>query len=251
MIPTPSSTNSNNFSSPNQSNAQVISYLTLREMIGIIGISLPFLLMLGTYLYDDCSPAFQYSISHYYYTKMHILFVGLLCVLGAFLITYKGNQGESNISTIAGILAILVSVFPDDTVNYLRNSSNCSFVTLQPFGDNVPRVHLISAACLFISFAIICAFYFTKPDVPNCDPIKKKRRNFVYRICSAGILLSIFLIFLYIKNIIPIPQGIKKYFVLTFETTALFFFGLSWLLKGSLMWPSKKYILPQIIRFFR
>ncbi|MFN8332210.1 MAG: hypothetical protein U0T81_13515 [Saprospiraceae bacterium] len=136
---------------------------------------------------------------------------------GAFLITYKGKLGsKSNISTIAGILAILVSVFPDDTVNYLRNSSNCSFVTLQPFGDDVPRVHLISAACLFY---ILCTIPVLS-ILPNqmCQIAIQLRRNvvLVYRICSAGILLSIFLIFLYIKNIIPIPQGIKKYFVLNF-----------------------------------
>lgn len=238
--------------STNQSSGKVISYLTLREIIGVIGISLPFLLMLGTYLLDNCSPALQFSISHYYYTKMHMLFVGLLCVLGAFLITYKGSSDAENyVTTFAGFCSILISVFPDDTAKYIYNQALCSFIKTEILREYVPKIHFISAALLFSCFAIICLYFFIPPDEPNTNPIKKKRRNTAYKTCGIGIIISLILCFLFMKQYLYISASFANHSVLFFETTALLFFGFSWLLKGSLMWPSKKYILPFIIRYFR
>lgn len=235
-----------------ESSSKVISYLALREVIGLIGITLPFLLMLGTHFLDKCSPTIQYSISHYYYTKMHMLFVGLLCVLGAFLITYKGGfRGENIVSTIAGFAAIAVAVFPDDMNKYLYVQPNCSFIQTQKLKEYVPSVHFTSAAILFLCFAVICIFYFTRPDTPKPDDIKKNRRNTAYKICGVGIVVSLLFCFLFMKNIIPSSEAFSNHVVFIFETTSLLFFGFSWLLKGSLMWPTKKYILPSIIKYFR
>jgi len=236
----------------NKSSTKVISFLALREIIGIIGISLPFLLMLGTYFLDKCSPALQYSISHYYYTKMHMLFVGLLCVLGAFLITYNGNSnGEKYISTFAGFCSLSVAVFPDDRVKYIFTQTNCSFIHTEELKEYVPTIHFASATLLFLCFAIICFCFFTKPDILNSDPIKKGRRNFAYKFCGIGILISLILCFLFMKKYLFISEEFANHSVLFFETTALLFFGFSWLLKGSLMWPSKRYFLPFIIKYFR
>jgi hypothetical protein len=235
-----------------KNDGKVISYLSLRQIIGVIGITLPFLLMIGTYFLDECSPSLQYSISHYYYTKMHMLFVGLLCVLGAFLITYKGNsKGENSISTFAGLCSIFVSIFPDDMTKYIFNQANCSFISTEKLKDYVPKIHFTSATFLFLSFAIICFCFFTRPDDPKNDPIKKRRRNIVYKTCGIGIIISLILCYLFMNKYLYLSENFANHSVLFFETTALFFFGFSWLLKGSLMWPSKKYIFPFLIKFFR
>lgn len=231
---------------------KVMSFLLLRQIIGSIGISLPFLLIIGTGCLDEYSPAFQSSISHYYYTKMHMLFVGLLCVLGGFLITYRGSSNSENyISSFAGICSILVSVFPDDTVNYIYNDKKLSFIQTQKLNDYVPDIHFASATLLFLSFAALCYFFFIDADDPNANPIKKQRRNIVYRTCGIGILLSLILCYLFLKDYLNISEDFDTHSVLIFETTALVFFGFSWLLKGSLMWTNKKYLLPFIIKYFR
>lgn len=237
---------------PNANNDKVISYLLLRQIIGSIGISLPFLLMLGTYCFDEFSPAMQYSISHYYYTKMHMLFVGLLCVLGGFLITYRGSSnGEDYISTFAGLCAVFVAVFPDDRVKYLFIQPEISFIQTQKLRDYVPDIHFISATLLFLSFAVLCYFFFTEADQPIVHPIKKQRRNFAYKVCGVGIVISLLFCFLFMNNYLYISEDFANHSVLFFETTALLFFGFSWLLKGSLMWPTKNYLLPFIIKYFR
>lgn len=52
----------------------VISYLTLRKTIGILGIFLPLTLVIGSILFGDCI-TIQQSISNYYHTNMRDVFV--------------------------------------------------------------------------------------------------------------------------------------------------------------------------------
>src|SRR5947208_219409 len=104
-----------NTSKAHETSEQIISYQQLRTFIGLIGFFLPFALVLGCYLLGAGSHSLQPSISHYYYSKMHVLFVCTLCVLGGFLITYKGkpaNVWESRISNFAGYCALGVASFP-------------------------------------------------------------------------------------------------------------------------------------------
>lgn len=94
---------------------EIISYHQLRTFIGIIGVCLPFALVIGCYLFGAADYAWQHSISHYYYSDMHIVFICTLCVLGGFLITYRGkpdNPWESRVSNFAGYCAFGVAAFP-------------------------------------------------------------------------------------------------------------------------------------------
>lgn len=69
-------------------NTLVFSYLTLRKTIGILGLSFPFLLSLGGLVLFGTE--LQQSVSFYYHTRMGDAFVGILCVIGFFLFSYKG-----------------------------------------------------------------------------------------------------------------------------------------------------------------
>ncbi|MGB0789115.1 MAG: hypothetical protein ACPGQR_06225, partial [Marinirhabdus sp.] len=71
-------------------NDLVVSYLTLRNAIGIIGIALPIVLLLGSVALFECDELHQ-SISHYYHTRMRNVFVGALCAVALFLFCYKGS----------------------------------------------------------------------------------------------------------------------------------------------------------------
>jgi hypothetical protein len=236
----------------------VISYMRLRLFIGLIGLALPFGLPLGVYLFDSGADAFQWSISHYYYTKMHILFVGLLCVLGAFLFTYRGKFYYENIlSTLAGLLAFFVAIFPTPYEGYLP-VHGIPFINLQPVKDFVGPTHFISATILFICFALISGFYFTKEDDSKNNMLLKKRRNKIYVACAIFIVLSLVLAGLALINAISFQSfwpWLNDHSTYFFEATALLSFGISWIVKGTYMWSHEgffnKLIYNIIIRFIR
>ena len=50
----------------------VVSYLTLRQMVGAIGLLMPFLVRLGGYIFEHITTTD--SISAYYYTGMRDIF---------------------------------------------------------------------------------------------------------------------------------------------------------------------------------
>jgi hypothetical protein len=56
---------------------------------------------------------FENSISAYYFTPVHSIFIAVLCALGALLIIYKGSTDtEDVLLTLAGILAFIVAMVP-------------------------------------------------------------------------------------------------------------------------------------------
>jgi hypothetical protein len=62
----------------------VISELTLRKAIGLLGVPLPVILALGCWLRGGCT-TFESSISAYYGTDMRDVFVGVLLAIALFM----------------------------------------------------------------------------------------------------------------------------------------------------------------------
>src|SRR5690606_11597741 len=93
-------------------NELVFSYLTLRNLIGFSGMLLPVILVFTTAIGEN-DPIIAYSISDYYYTSNGDVLVVLLCVLGVFLLTYKGYTWKERILTsLAAVSAIGVAFSP-------------------------------------------------------------------------------------------------------------------------------------------
>ena len=91
---------------------QFVHYHVLRQTVGWLGILLPFALYAGSVWFSNCNGT-QSSISHYYFTNMREVFVGVLWVFGIFLFTYKGYSKLDNFLThFAGLCCLLVSIFP-------------------------------------------------------------------------------------------------------------------------------------------
>jgi hypothetical protein len=225
--------------------SRVVSYLTIRKAIGIIGFFLPFVLILGKiYYFED--PGIQDSISGYYYTDMRDVLVGSLCATGVFLISYKGYdapawrrlrfvKGPDDLaSTVAGIGAIGVALFPTQptsaTLAQLAGSKSYA------------GVHVVSAGVFFIILAYILIFRFTdhgpSEDEPGSEEeqriaeARRRRCNIVYVLFGGLILLSIALIVVVWR----IPGGSftwQRYSVLVLETVAILAFSIAWFLKGS------------------
>lgn len=186
----------------------VISYRTLRKLVGILGILLPLLVSLGAWLLDRTT--LRHSISDYYYTVTRDEFVGALCSIGLFLFSYKGPEPQDGIAgNVAGVSAFGVALFPKG----LRYSP-----------------HYVFAALLFLTLSYFSLFLFTKTSPDKTPTPRKLQRNLVYRICGYTILASILLV--PAVNLFPGISGPIPSPVFWLETLAIVVFGVSWLIKG-------------------
>ncbi len=236
----------------------VMSFLLLRQLIGILGIGLPFTLAIGTFFIGNCNEL-QPSISHYYYSIMHIVFVGVLCVLGGFLITYRGTtkyRHENAWSNFAGVCAFGVAMFPTDMEGLANPAGRgCQFIELKPAlisPEHTGWIHYGFAAALFICFVVFCLKIFQDADLGEPVDAKKSRRNKTYKICGWIIIASIACIAAVAIYDRITGRNNFPYSVIVFETTALLPFGFSWLLKGSVNWPkSNNAVLKKSVQFFR
>lgn len=194
-----------------------ISYLTLRKLVGWLGLSLPFVLPAGYLIFF--SGKFPGSMSGYYYTGMRNVLVGSLCVLGVFLAGYYAYHDKFDFWTtsLAGLFAVGVAFFPTQPANS------------SPHQKDIGHIHFVFAALLFTMLAVM-ALRFTKTD-PSREPTpQKKRRNLVYIICAA--LIGASMLIALVANFLP--KSIKNSMptLFWFEAVAVVAFSVSWLVKG-------------------
>lgn len=189
------------------------SQLDLRKSIGVMGMLLAFVVVIGGFL----SGGLLNSISNYYYSNMQDVFVGVLMITGAFLLTYRGYDIVDRVfAIIAGIAAIAVVVFP-------MGIGIDGVGTLMLSGGLSNALHFISAGTMFLSLAYISYFQFTKSGGELTT--SKIKRNRVYR--TSGII--IFSSFVVVALTAIISTGPL---VLILEAVMLIAFGASWLVKG-------------------
>ena len=197
-----------------------MSYLGLRKGIGYIGLFLPFVLVIGKWMLQGFG-SMQPSISDYYYTDMRNVFVGALCAIGVFLMSYRGYEKADHIAGyLASGFAIGVALFP------AAPPSNPSAVS-----SFIGHVHLTFAAAFFLTLAYFSLFLFTKTHPNKRMSARKKTRNVVYRACGWTIVGCITLVaidFAFFKN--SAIQGLHP--VLALESIMVWAFGISWLVKG-------------------
>src|SRR5436309_8115924 len=166
-----------------QSSILVISYLGLRKAIGILGVALPFVLAFGQVLLHALaiqsslhSPVIENSISSYYYTDMRNIFVGSMCAIGVFLMSYRGyDRRDARAGRFAFVCAIGVALFPTSPLPP-------AFPPATLDQKLIGGLHLTFAALLFLTLAYFSLKLFTETD-PNKKPTRQKlQRNVVYRV---------------------------------------------------------------------
>jgi hypothetical protein len=211
----------------------VLSYLTIRKLIGICGMLLPIALILGSTLGGGCLEI-KDSISHYYYTSMGDVLVGLLSATAIFLVTYKGYDNDNLYTNLAGAFALCIAYLPTSNIE----GGVCAIFDLpeNPIRENA---HLASAALFFLVLAYISFFLFVKSK-GEMTPWKKKR-NLVYRACGIAMVLMIVLIAAYFWIFPESWQASLKPYkpVFWLEAIALWAFGISWLVKGETILKDK------------
>jgi len=200
---------------PFDTNDELVSYLTLRRVVGVLGVSMPIVVAAWGFVLPEPHRLLD-TISDYYGFRTRDVFVGVLFTIAWFLFTYRGYDRRDNVAgNLACIFALGVALFPDK-------------------GTGIdPAVHYLSAASLFLVLAYFSLFLFTKTG-GNPTP-KKLIRNRVYRSCGIVMLACIVLMGLY--KIVGHPAVLSSVRpVFWFETFALWAFGFSWFVKGETLW---------------
>jgi hypothetical protein len=209
-------------------NRLIITYLTLRKLIGILGIALPFILFFGALLIFQTG--IQSSISSYYHTGMRDLFVGTICVIGFFLLIYKGYESADNIAGDIGCLAAIgLALFPTAPDGVVTGTQ-----------QTIGYLHLGFAALFFMVLIYFALFLFTKTDPEKTPTPKKLQRNRVYRICGytmAGCILLIVVYFMLPAGTAASVAPLNPVYWL--EAIAIIFFGISWITKGEAILKDK------------
>jgi hypothetical protein len=204
-----------------------MSYLLMRLIIGVLAVLLPFVLILVNWAIGH---GFQPSVSGYYYTPMRNIYIGTLCAIGVFLISYYGyDLADRLITDFAGLFTILATLFPT-TPGY------------QPAAHQVVvgDFHLGFASATFVLLAVM-AFRFAKrePTPPGLTLWQRVRYAFgftgpgdstrplwatvLYRVTGCVIIGCILLAW---------PLSAEAYSLLVLETIVLVSFGLAWFVKG-------------------
>ncbi len=206
----------------------IMSYLLMRVLIGVIAVLLPFALILANWIIGH---GVQSSVSGYYYTPMRNIFVGSLCAIGVFLISYDGyDLTDRTITDVAGLCAICIACFPTTPAH-------------QPTARQVliGDLHLTFACTAFVLLSVM-AFRFAKrqPTPPGLTWWRRVQYAFgftgpgdsqalawervVYRVSGGVILACVILIY-------PLSNA-AAHSLLVLETIMLVSFGLSWFVKG-------------------
>ena len=206
-----------------QAERYVRSYLIMRVAIGALGIALPVMLVLGEPLLFDGQPFPRGSLSAYYYSGVRELFVGALCAIGVFLVTYKvaDRSRENRLSTYAGAAVVFVALFPTG-----RPGPGVPVTPLQLLlGETwVERVHFAAAGIFIASLAVI-SFYFSRPG-PKTGDLSPSFWSKYHRICAGLIVAALAL------AAVTGFTGWPDKGLLVAEAVAVWAFGASWLMKG-------------------
>jgi len=233
------------------------AYSFLRKVVGLIAVSLPFVLVLGDAAIDriDDDPTNSGiplgSISIYYYERTGGWFVGSLFALAVFFLSYdyrpdrpgnarKGRSPDNRMSTFASAMAVGVALFPTSGPEVDETDGTLL----------VEVVHFVCAATLFVLLAVFSLYQFTKtggevtattpwrerlvrifrtaPEHEDKMTPQKIRRNRLYRVCGWTIVVCI--VIAAASNVVDDRLFRGSFFWA--EAVAIVAFGISWLVKG-------------------
>lgn len=246
----------------------VLDQQLLARWVGYVAFGLPFVMLLGVF-FGTC---FNYSISHFYYTRfLGDVLVAALAFIATFLLAYRGeNDKENRFATFAGFCAFGIAVLPttgagcQDPAFVARVFAEVSVATVdgktiiaaaehaagsgegrgasffEEF-SGVGGLHFLSAAGLFAFLAYYSFHVFTRVVVKRHGKTgsltqRKTNRNRVY--IGSGVVIVLSMAAIAGNGLYTDITGQRLDFWyqnrLTFwaEAFALWAFGVSWMVKG-------------------
>ncbi len=186
----------------------------IRFLIGFIALAFPVIVLLVA------KERPLTSISYSYHTEARNIFVGLLFVLGAFLLVYKGRSpAEAWVARFGALAPVIAALFP-------TNCKDCP-------GDLTTYIHLAAGAVLFLTAAYFCLGPF-KQAAKSKSGYKADRRVRFYTVCGYAILVS--LVVLVITKL-PFVAALRALPDLTFaaEWIMLWLFAGAWLVASKVI----------------
>jgi len=197
----------------------IVSYRTLRRVVGVLGVSLPVVLAIwGFAIFGEMR--IQPSISDYYLLRTRDAFVGVVFTIGWFLFTYRGYDWRDNTAgNLACVFALGVALFPNSGSRGERT------------------VHIVSATALFLVLAYFSFFLFT---LSAGSPTPQKIvRNRIYRACGVAIVVCVASAasdYLFLST--SPMRALSPMFWL--ESGALWAFGVSRFVKGETLFKDRR-----------
>jgi len=207
---------------------------SLRRLIGILGMSLPVILLLITLSSFELNRPLE-SISHYYYTRAGSVFTVILSLIAIFLLVYSGKKSvDFYISTFAGVFALFVVFFPTGNLSAECCVEGMEYSVTYFDGNSFREVfHLVAAALFLLLLAYMSFFIFTKSNKPPGERGSAKvKRNRIYRVCGVLIVVSLLVMLAGFKGLIHKDIYFGNNLTFWMETVAVESFGFAWLIKG-------------------
>lgn len=190
-----------------------------RFMLGIICGLLPIGCVLFGFLGELTGinpPEWYKSISATYFCNANMCMIGALCLCSFFLFTYKGyDLGDRVLTMIAAVSALLIVACPCDAIPV----GNLGLFALPAKISST--IHDISAAVLFVAFALMILTQFTKGN--------QKRNNTIYRICGWTMFAVMALVVA--SRFLPLPS----YMTMIYEFIMLEAFAVAWIVKSGVL----------------
>jgi len=207
-----------------------------KEMLGILGFLLVPCAILFGLLGDHNPETWWNSISMTYYANSNICMIGVLFSMSVLFFSYYGYDASDKIlSFVAGAAALGILVFPcgheglpcNEVGDNLTGAVECvkrtGILDLE-IGLSF-KIHCLCACVLFIDFAIMTGYSFTKSSSEDLSD-KKKLRNKIYKICSGIIIVFM------VNQVVTSITGAPGWWTLINEFVMLLAFSFAWLVKA-------------------
>lgn len=228
-----------------QQNQLVLSYHSVRQALGWLGIALPLILLMGA---ATSKLELEPSISDFFHTVFRDVFVGIMCAIGVFLFSYKGyefRRGEGDwfsdraLSRVAGIAAIGLALFP---IMPAEDQISASALSQQMVGTGVSQnLHYLFALSFFVSLIFFSLVQFPKTRDEGRRPI------YIWSgVVLVGVTAGLIAVFAAGKLGGKEVEGTisDRNIVFWLEAIGIWAFGVSWLTKGkadvALRWATRR-----------
>lgn len=195
-----------------QNTNPIFDYKALRLMLGIIALTLPFLV---TAIAKMPLP----SISASYFSEARDEFVGLLFVVGGLMLAYNGHTNrEAYAAKVAAICALLIALFP----------------TAKACGDpsQTAAIHTVAAILMFSILAWFCFVPFRKNTKGKGG--KKGARAKLYFACGSVIVICM-AAGLVGKLVLSCEKAASLDLIFWVEAISLGAFGVAWIVAGKVI----------------
>jgi hypothetical protein len=203
------------------------SWLLIRVLVGVLGLLLPAALLIGDKYALAGSPSTRGSMSAYYHSGMRDVFVGTLCIVGLFLITYMiFHYSWDNVLTIgAGVAAIVVALFPT-----FRDQPDQALTPLQQRVGEATVAHIHAGAALaYIGLLALVSLTCFGPR--EWKKHHRQGRALLHFTCGGLMILTLILLAAARAADLESIHGLTP--LLLGELACTLLFGVSWLVKGA------------------